>query len=188
MPTVGVRQRWNRCPRAGPGQGPIRVQHRLHRSRRGRPPRLVGSGDADPLPIEDDGTRYRAPHAHPPLVVLRNPRGLMSPNPAHTPTSIGLDIVRRPRTDLCAMPRGAPVGDFRRTPAHGRIVGVWSDLTARRSAQVLAQARELGRHSSRKSLLLNELPNTGQVAQLVEQGTENPRVGGSIPSLAIGAL
>ena len=24
----------------------------------------------------------------------------------------------------------------------------------------------------------------GQVAQLVEQGTENPRVGGSIPSLA----
>jgi hypothetical protein len=26
----------------------------------------------------------------------------------------------------------------------------------------------------------------GQVAQLVEQRTENPRVGGSIPSLAIG--
>ena len=25
---------------------------------------------------------------------------------------------------------------------------------------------------------------SGQVAQLVEQGTENPRVGGSIPSLA----
>ena len=28
-------------------------------------------------------------------------------------------------------------------------------------------------------------PRPGQVAQLVEQGTENPRVGGSIPSLAI---
>jgi hypothetical protein len=27
-------------------------------------------------------------------------------------------------------------------------------------------------------------PQRGQVAQLVEQGTENPRVGGSIPSLA----
>ena len=29
------------------------------------------------------------------------------------------------------------------------------------------------------------LPPHGQVAQLVEQRTENPRVGGSIPSLAI---
>src|SRR5688572_5808574 len=29
------------------------------------------------------------------------------------------------------------------------------------------------------------LPAEGQVAQLVEQRTENPRVGGSIPSLAI---
>jgi hypothetical protein len=28
------------------------------------------------------------------------------------------------------------------------------------------------------------IPTPGQVAQLVEQGTENPRVGGSIPSLA----
>ena len=28
-------------------------------------------------------------------------------------------------------------------------------------------------------------PRPGQVAQLVEQGTENPRVGGSIPSLAM---
>jgi hypothetical protein len=28
----------------------------------------------------------------------------------------------------------------------------------------------------------------GQVAQLVEQGTENPRVGGSIPSLATNKL
>ena len=30
------------------------------------------------------------------------------------------------------------------------------------------------------------VPRLGQVAQLVEQRTENPRVGGSIPSLAIG--
>ena len=31
------------------------------------------------------------------------------------------------------------------------------------------------------------VPRLGQVAQLVEQRTEIPRVGGSIPSLAIGA-
>ena len=30
-------------------------------------------------------------------------------------------------------------------------------------------------------------PPLGQVAQLVEQGTENPRVGGSIPPLAMRA-
>ena len=33
------------------------------------------------------------------------------------------------------------------------------------------------------SAVRNAVPN-GQVAQSVEQGTENPRVGGSIPSLA----
>ncbi len=31
-------------------------------------------------------------------------------------------------------------------------------------------------------------PDQGQVAQSVEQGTENPRVGGSIPSLATTTL
>ena len=31
---------------------------------------------------------------------------------------------------------------------------------------------------------LSKQPSKGQVAQLVEQRTENPRVGGSIPSLA----
>jgi hypothetical protein len=32
--------------------------------------------------------------------------------------------------------------------------------------------------------LIRAFPPNGQVAQLVEQRTENPRVGGSIPSLA----
>ena len=32
--------------------------------------------------------------------------------------------------------------------------------------------------------LIRGLPSGGQVAQLVEQRTENPRVGGSIPPLA----
>jgi hypothetical protein len=36
------------------------------------------------------------------------------------------------------------------------------------------------KHSEESALRLKQ----GQVAQLVEQGTENPRVGGSIPSLA----
>ena len=31
---------------------------------------------------------------------------------------------------------------------------------------------------------IQDVPHNGQVAQLVEQGIENPRVGGSIPSLA----
>jgi hypothetical protein len=36
--------------------------------------------------------------------------------------------------------------------------------------------------------VLLRFPFLGQVAQLVEQRTENPRVGGSIPSLAIVAV
>jgi hypothetical protein len=36
--------------------------------------------------------------------------------------------------------------------------------------------------------LVNRCTHSGQVAQLVEQGIENPRVGGSIPSLATAAL
>jgi hypothetical protein len=36
--------------------------------------------------------------------------------------------------------------------------------------------------------LVSSCTHSGQVAQLVEQGTENPRVGGSIPSLATATL
>ena len=36
---------------------------------------------------------------------------------------------------------------------------------------------------SRRFVIHGRLPCGGQVAQSVEQGTENPRVGGSIPSL-----
>ncbi len=41
-----------------------------------------------------------------------------------------------------------------------------------------------GRRTARKRVSKNDNTKLGQVAQLVEQRTENPRVGGSIPPLA----
>jgi hypothetical protein len=38
--------------------------------------------------------------------------------------------------------------------------------------------------SAARLVLVHQVSLSGQVAQLVEQRTENPRVGGSIPSLA----
>jgi hypothetical protein len=45
-------------------------------------------------------------------------------------------------------------------------------------------AEHLLRRNVREHLIAGRAIGNGQVAQLVEQRTENPRVGGSIPSLA----
>ena len=56
-----------------------------------------------------------------------------------------------------------------------------TNLTDRPSAAVI-RGLPLPAPSQRNGIQRQSIP--GQVAQLVEQGTENPRVGGSIPSLA----
>ena len=58
-------------------------------------------------------------------------------------------------------------------------ISAQAGLTLRRQAAVI---RALPRPRPLRGAAT--LASSGQVAQLVEQGTENPRVGGSIPSLA----
>ena len=54
--------------------------------------------------------------------------------------------------------------------------GRGSEFAARQGVRISLQVRNFARHA-------RAVRQGAQVAQLVEQGIENPRVGGSIPSL-----